>query len=137
MPKLRRHWSGRATPTTAPLGLSWAVGGAVAFFTTYLSSTFLQRNPILPTSDDTRQYLDLAYQLSLAGEAKHQFPLHVPQVAGEPLYYHWFGYAHMASTSMIGGIDLPVVALRLAIPFLCALAIVLTAVVGWRVSGRR
>ncbi|MEV0716256.1 hypothetical protein [Asanoa sp. NPDC050611] len=135
VPRLRAHVRPRY-PTTAPLGFSWAVGGAVAFFTTYLSSTFLQRNPILPTSDSTRQYLDLAYQLSLAGEAKHQFPLHVPQVAGEPLFYHWFGYAHMAATSMIGGIDLPVVALRLAIPFLCALAIVLTAAVGWRISGR-
>ncbi|SNT36525.1 hypothetical protein SAMN05421812_10544 [Asanoa hainanensis] len=135
IPRLRRHFRPRYTKT-APLGFSWAVGGAVAFFTTYLSSTFLQRNPILPTGEDTRQYLDLAYQLSLAGEAKHQFPLHVPQVAGEPLFYHWFGYAHMASSSMIGGIDLPVIALRLAIPFLCALAIVLTAVVGWRISGR-
>ncbi|GIF75168.1 hypothetical protein [Asanoa siamensis] len=135
VPGLRRHFRPHYEKT-APLGFSWAVGGAVAFFTTYLSSTFLQRNPILPTSDDTRQYLDLAYQLSLAGEAKHQFPLHVPQVAGEPLFYHWFGYAHMASSSMIGGIDLPVVALRLAIPFLCALAILLTAVVGWRISGR-
>ncbi|MEV4619999.1 hypothetical protein AB0J74_14990 [Asanoa sp. NPDC049573] len=136
VPRLRRHFVVRGGYTPAPLGFSWAVGGAVAFFTTYLSSTFLERNPILPTSDDTRQYLDLAYQLSLAGEAKYQFPLHVPQVAGEPLFYHWFGYAHMASTSMIAGIDLPVVALRLAIPFLCALAILLTAVVGWRLSGR-
>ncbi|MDG4827369.1 hypothetical protein O7635_36460 [Asanoa sp. WMMD1127] len=135
VPRLRRHLVPRYS-ATAPVGFSWAVGGAVAFFTTYLSSTFLQRNPILPTGEDTRQYLDLAYQLSLAGEAKHQFPLHVPQVAGEPLFYHWFGYAHMASSSMIGGIDLPVVALRLAIPFLCALAIVLTAVVGWRISGK-
>ena len=42
----------------------------------------------------------------------------------------------MAMTSLVGHIDLPVVALRLAIPALCALAIVLTAVVGWRVSGR-
>jgi len=136
VPRLRRHWVVRGYATRAPLGWSWAVGAAVAFFTTYLSSTFLERNPILPTSEETRQYLDLAYQLSLAGEAKHQFPLHVPQVAGEPLYYHWFGYAHMAATSMIGGIDLPVVALRLAVPGLCALAILLTAVVGWRVSGK-
>jgi hypothetical protein len=60
----------------------------------------------------------------------------VPQVAGEPLDYHWFGYAHMAMTSLVGHIDLPVVALRLAVPGLCAAAIVGTAVVGWRVSGR-
>jgi hypothetical protein len=135
VPRLRRHWLVRGYPAV-PLGWSWTVAGAVAFFTTYLSSTFLERNPILPTDEGTRQYLDLAYQLSLAGEAKGHFPLHVPQVADEPLYYHWFGYAHMAATSLVGGIDLPVVALRLAVPALCAAAIVLTAVVGWRVSGK-
>lgn len=135
VPRLRRHWRVRGYAPTPP-GWSWTVAGAVAFFTTYLASTFLERNPILPTSDDTYQYLDLAYQLSLAGEAKHQFPIHVPQVAAEPLHYHWFGHAHMAASSLIGHIDLPVVALRLAIPALCAAAIVLTAVLGWRVSGR-
>ena len=135
VPRLRRHWLVRGY-TRAPIGWSWSVAGAVAFFTTYLSYTFLERNPILPDSEGTRQYLDLAYQLSLAGEAKHQFPIHLPQVAAEPLNYHWFGYVHMATTSLIGGIDLPVVALRLAIPALCAAAIVLTAVLGWRVSGR-
>ncbi|MEV1287985.1 hypothetical protein [Micromonospora sp. NPDC049679] len=135
VPRLRRHWVVRGYAAT-PLGWSWSVAGVVAFFTTYLSYTFLERNPILPSSDETRQYLDLAYQLSLAGEAKHQLPIHVPQVAAEPLNYHWFGYVHMAATSLIGHIDLPVVALRLTIPALCAAAIVLTAVLGWRVSGR-
>jgi len=42
----------------------------------------------------------------------------------------------MAMTSLVGRIDLPVVTMRLAIPALCALAIVLTGVVGWRVSRR-
>lgn len=135
VPRLRRHWLVRDYAPT-PVGWSWSVAGVVAFFTTYLSFTFLERNPILPTSEGTRQYIDLAYQLSLAGEAKHQFPIHVPQVAQEPLHYHWFGYVHMAATSLIGGIDLPVVALRLAIPALCAAAAVLTAVLGWRVSGK-
>ncbi|MGI5214174.1 hypothetical protein [Plantactinospora sp. CA-290183] len=135
VPGLRRHWLVRY-PERAPVGWSWSVAGVVGFFTTYLSATFLERNPVLPTSEGTRQYLDLAYQLSLAGEAKHQFPIHLPQVAQEPLDYHWFGYVHMAATSLIGGIELPVVALRLTVPALCAAAIVLTAVLGWRVSGR-
>ncbi len=135
LPRLRRHWLVRGY-TEVPVGWSWAVAGVVCFFTAYLAAVFLDRNPILPTSEGTRQYLDLAYQLSLAGEAKHHVPLDLPQVAGEPLYYHWFGYGHMAMSSLVGHIDLPVVALRLAIPALCALAIVLTAVVGWRVSGR-
>ncbi len=135
VPRLRRHWVVRDY-TTVPLGWSWTVAGVVCFFTAYLAMVFLDRNPILPTSDDTLQYLDLPYQLSLAGEATHRFPVDLPQVAGDPLYYHWFAYAHMAMTAMVGHIDLPVVALRLAIPALCALSIVLTGVVGWRVSRR-
>ncbi|MEJ3745023.1 hypothetical protein WEI85_17220 [Actinomycetes bacterium KLBMP 9797] len=135
VPALRRHWVVRDYAPT-PVGWSWAVAGVVVFFTWYLSAVFLERNPILPTSEDTQQYIDLAYLLSVAGEAKHNFPPDYPHVAGDPLYYHWFAQAHMATTSLIGHIDLPVVTLRLAVPALCALAIVLTAVVGWRVSGR-
>jgi hypothetical protein len=135
LPALRRHWW-VAGYRPVPLGWSWTVAGVVAFFTWYLSAVFLERNPILPDSDGTMQYIDLAYQLSLAGEAKNHLPIGVPQVAGEPLYYHWFAYVHMASSSLIGGIDLPVVSLRFAVPALCALAIVLVAVAGWRVSGK-
>jgi hypothetical protein len=135
VPALRRHWVVRDYRPT-PVGWSWAVAGTVVFFTWYLSVVFLERNPILPTSEQTQQYLDLAYLLSVAGEAKHHFPPDYPHVAGDPLYYHWFAQAHMAVTSLVGHIDLPVVTMRLAIPALCALAIVLTAVVGWRVSGR-
>jgi hypothetical protein len=132
---LRQHWWVRDY-RSVPLGWSWSVAGVVSFWTAYLAIVFLDRNPILPTAEGTQQYLDLAYQLSLAGQAKHHFPPDLPQVAGEPLYYHWFAYAHMAMSSMVGSIDLPVVAMRLAIPALCALAIVLTATVAWRVSGR-
>jgi hypothetical protein len=135
IPKLRKHFTPRGY-ARVPLGWSWSVAAVVCFFTAYLAIVFIDRNPILPTSESTRQYLDLAYQLSLAGDAKHHIPLNVPQVAGEPLDYHWFGYAHMAMTSLVGHIDLPVVALRLTVPGLCAAAVVGTAVVGWRVSGR-
>ena len=135
VPRLRREWR-PAYEERAALGWSWTVAAVVCFFTAYLAMVFLDRNPILPTTDATLQYLDLPYQLSLAGEATHAFPPGVPQVAGEPLYYHWFAYAHMAMTSMVGFIDLPVVTMRLAIPALCALAILLTGVVGWRISNR-
>ncbi len=135
VPQLRRHWWVRGY-TPVPPGWAWTVAAVVSSFTAYLSVVFIDRNPILPGSEFTRQYLDLPYQLSLAGEATHRFPPALPQVAGEALPYHWFGYAHMAATSMIAHIDLPVVALRLAIPALCAAAIVLTGVVGWRISGR-
>jgi hypothetical protein len=135
VPALRRHWRVRGY-TPVPVAWSWSLASIVIFWTTYLSAVFLERNPIVPASEDVMQYMDLSYQLSLAGEAKNHLPLHLPQVAGEPLYYHWFAYAHMAMASMVGGVDLAAVSLRFAVPALCALAIVLTAVVGWRVSRR-
>ncbi|WP_173070652.1 hypothetical protein [Phytohabitans houttuyneae] len=42
----------------------------------------------------------------------------------------------MGAASLVSGVDLPTVFLRLAVPALCALAVVLVAVVGWRVSRR-
>ncbi|MBB5869217.1 hypothetical protein F4553_002596 [Allocatelliglobosispora scoriae] len=135
VPRLRRHWRVTGYAPT-PLGWSWSIAGVVVFFMAYLSVVFLERNPVLPEGELTRQYLDLAYQLSLAGEAKHHFPIEVPQLSGVPLHYHWFGYVHMAMVSMVGGVDLPVVSLRLVVPGLSAAAIVLTGVIGWRLAGR-
>ncbi|BCB84152.1 hypothetical protein [Phytohabitans suffuscus] len=135
VPALRRHWVVRGY-TPVPAGWAWAVTGVIAGFTVYLWDSFLRRNPILPTTEGQAQYLDLPFQLSIAGAAKHQAPLDVPQVAGEPLHYHWFGFAHLGSASLVSGVDLPTVFLRLAVPALCALAVVLVAVVGWRVSRR-
>ncbi|HEY0536663.1 MAG TPA: hypothetical protein VGD29_34200 [Actinoplanes sp.] len=136
VPRLRRHW--RVTGY-APVGLgwSWALAGVVIFFTGYVYLTFFIENPILPNAENTRQYIDLGYQLSLAGEAKHHFPLNLPQVAGEPLHYHWFSFVHLAMGSMVGRIDLPVLTMRLMIPAIFALTAALTAIAGWRLSGRK
>ncbi|MFC4150516.1 hypothetical protein ACFO0M_30045 [Micromonospora mangrovi] len=135
VPRLRRHWRPRYA-TVAPAGWAWSLAAIVAGFTLYLSESFLQVNPVLPTDEGQAQYIDLAFQLSIAGAATHQVPPDVPQVAGEPLHYHWFGFAHLAATSLVSGVDLPTVLFRLAVPALCALAAVLVAVVGWRISGR-
>ncbi|SCG61396.1 hypothetical protein [Micromonospora inositola] len=135
VPALRRHWRVRYD-TVAPAGWALALTAVVAGFTLYLYESFLTVNPVLPTDEGQAQYIDLAFQLSLAGAATHQVPLEVPQVAGEPLHYHWFGFAHLAATSLVSGVDLPTVFFRLAVPALCALAAVLVAVVGWRITGR-
>jgi len=136
VPGLRRHWRVAHYPTRPSLAWSWALAGVAVWFVAYLYGVFLSVNPIIPGAESTEQFLDLPYQLSLAGQAKHHLPLDVPQVAGEPLHYHWFAYVHLAMTSMVGGIDLPVVTMRLMVPAICALIAVLTAVAGWRLSGR-
>jgi hypothetical protein len=135
VPALRRHWRVRGY-TPVPTGWAWSVAAVVIGFTIYLAESFLYRNPILPTGERQAQYIDLAFQLSIAGAATHQMPPDVPQVAGEPLHYHWFGFAHMAAASLVSGVDLPTVFFRLAVPALCLLAVVLVAVVGWRITGR-
>ncbi|MET8910467.1 DUF2298 domain-containing protein [Micromonospora sp. NPDC004551] len=135
VPRLRRHWRVRHH-TVVPAGWAWSLAGVVAGFTLYLYGSFLAVNPVLPADEGQAQYIDLAFQLSIAGAATHQMPPEVPQVAGEPLHYHWFGFAHLAATSLVSGVDLPTVLFRLAVPALCALAAVLVAVVGWRITGR-
>jgi hypothetical protein len=135
LPRLRRHWWVRGY-APVPAGWAWTITAVIVAFTAYLTESFLQRNPILPLDDNQAQYLDLAFQLSLAGAATHQAPVDLPQVSGEPLHYHWFGFAHMGAASLVSGVDLPTVFFRLAVPALCALAVTLVAVVGWRISGR-
>ncbi|MFI6762502.1 hypothetical protein ACIBF5_25550 [Micromonospora sp. NPDC050417] len=135
VPRLRRHW--RVTGyTPVPTGWAWSVAAIIAGFTIYLAESFLYRNPVLPLGEEQAQYIDLPFQLSIAGAATHQMPPEVPQVAGEPLHYHWFGFAHMAAANLVSGVDLPTVFFRLAVPTLCLLAVLLVAVVGWRISGR-
>ncbi|MFI6153377.1 hypothetical protein ACIBCA_11850 [Kitasatospora sp. NPDC051170] len=135
VPRLRRHWFPRGHRRTST-GWNWSVAGVVGGTSAYLYAVALSRNPILPDAESTRQYIDLPYLLSLAGNAKHNVPLTFPQAAGEPLHYHWFTFVHMAMTDMVGHIDLPVVQMRLMVPALVALAMVITAVVGHRLSGR-
>jgi len=135
VPQLRRHWWVRAYPARPSQAWSWTVAGAVSAFSLYLYGVFFSPNPILPDREDSTQFLDLPYQLSLAAEAKRNFPLDLPQVAGEPLHYHWFAFVHVAMGSLVGGIDLPVLTMRLMVLAVCALTTVLLAVVAWRVTG--
>jgi hypothetical protein len=134
----RTRWAWRSTtyPSHPSLGWSWSLAGIVIFFAGYLYGVFYAENPIVPDSKSTVQFLDLAYQLSLAAEAKHHLPLDLPQVAGEPLHYHWFSFVHLAMGSLVGHIDLPVITMRLMVLGVCALTAVLVAVAGWRLVGR-
>ncbi|MFC7479547.1 hypothetical protein ACFQX7_05200 [Luedemannella flava] len=122
--------------TPVPAAVAWAVAAVGAGFLAYLWVVFLRPTPIVPGGEDQALYVDLPFQLSLAGEAKHHFPMHVPQVAGEPLHYHVFAFAHQAMASLVSGVDLTAVVFRLDVPALCLLAIVALVVTGWRVSGR-
>lgn len=75
---------------------------------------------------------DAAWGISLAADLLHNFPLGDPNVAGEPLVYHYFVSAHMAAAAQVTGIELPMIFLRLY-----ALPLVACIVLGFAAAGER
>ncbi|MGW6709248.1 hypothetical protein ACWGDE_30785 [Streptomyces sp. NPDC054956] len=135
VPALRRHWRPRGYARTS-LRWSWTVSGLVMFTSWYFYEDFLSKYPVLSDTESSRIFADLPYMLSLAANAKQNVPLTFPQAAGEPLNYHWFSFAHMGMSSLVGHVDLPVIQTRLMVPALAALAVVLVVVVARRLTGR-
>lgn len=85
----------------------------------------------------TVQYVDLPYHTALVHAVSERFPPYYPQVAQEPLNYHWFAHAWTAQVSSVSGVDAVVLLTRFN-PSLMAVAVPLvTAVAAMRVSGRR
>lgn len=105
-----------------------------------LAALFLQRSFLLntPLPPSTRAiYPDLMWHLGLVGEATRSFPLQTPQLLDDgDLKYHWFANAHMAAGSLITGVDVPTVSLRLWFLPSVVLVVALTAALGHRVAGR-
>jgi hypothetical protein len=136
VPALRVHWrpSGYLWRVTA--GWSWAVAGAALALLTYLRYAFVAVNPVVPTRGPHLYFFDQVMLLSLVGDAKHHFPPASPSVLHESLPYHWFAFAHMAVASTVTGVDTPVVFFRFFPTTISLLAVLLLAVIGWRISGR-
>lgn len=135
VPRLRRHWHLRPGAHRPSTGWSWAVAGVVVAAVAYpVLATWT--TPSLPADSGSHYHIDLVYLLSIVGEAKHHFPLQVPGVAGEPLHYHYFAFAHQATASLVSGVDTPVVFFRLTLPLHAIIAATALASAAWRVVGR-
>lgn len=84
----------------------------------------------------TVQYVDLPYHTALAHAVSERFPPHYPQVAQEPLTYHWFAHAWTAQVSSVSGVDVGVLITRFN-PSLMAVAVpLITAAAALRITGR-
>ncbi len=79
---------------------------------------------------------DVVFPLALAAEALHHWPMQTPDLAGTPLYYHYFVNLDMAAVTQVTGISLPLVVLRLAPLPMVALVALLLAALGRAVSSR-
>ncbi len=133
VPRLRRHWR-RPQRRPAPLWWSWALALVMFYLLALGVLTFLGKNAIAWPAMAT-SYIDMPYHLALVGELRAHMPPTVPAVAGEPLFYHWFVYAHLAAAGWVTGIDPVVLLFRLGMPPMMAAITVLFGMVGRRVTG--
>ncbi|MGY0233492.1 hypothetical protein [Longispora urticae] len=136
VPALRRHWRPVTYPHRTPIAWSWSVLVVVGCFLLYMLDVQLRGQGPTPAPGGSRYLYDLEYLLSLAAEAKHHFPLTVPQVTNEPLHYHWFASAHHAAGSIISGTDLATVYFRFDPILVSVGAVLVLALAGWRITGR-
>ncbi|WP_162795104.1 DUF4175 domain-containing protein, partial [Nonomuraea lactucae] len=132
-PSLRRHWKGgRRAP--APRWWSWFLALVVAFLVAWSAVKFFGTHALTwPALGAAAP--DMAFHLALAGELKHHVPPMVPMVAGEPLAYHWFVYAHLAAANWLTGVEPLVLLFRLAVLPMLAALVVLAGMTGRRVTG--
>ena len=96
------------------LVFGWVAAAVCLLIATYVAITYFASAP-LPGDRTISYFQDLPFALSLAGEAKHHWPITDPSVSGEPLPYHYFVHIHMAAASQVTGIKLPLVVFRLFI----------------------
>lgn len=82
-------------------------------------------------------YVDIPWHLGLINEAKRALPLITPQMvdAGH-LKYSWFFHAHLASSSLITGIDVPQLFFRLWYAPFIVLALLAIHVLAVRLTSR-
>lgn len=133
VPALRRRWLQR---TSAPMqvGAAWLLAAVVVCAVAFVAVGNASGFDTHPLTDGypLASYPDMPYQLALAAEARHRFPLTTPYVAGEPLHYQYFVHIHMAAASWTSGVDLPMVLYRLVVVPMVVLAAVLTAALARR-----
>jgi hypothetical protein len=120
-----RSWGG---------GPALALTGAVAVAVWQQVSGYVSVVDLPPSSRG--YYPDLLWHLGLAAEATRSVPLQTPQLADAgPLRYHWFANAEVAASSLMSGVEVQTVMLRLWVVPAAVLAVVLTAALAEKVSG--
>ncbi|MEV4106455.1 hypothetical protein [Nonomuraea sp. NPDC049695] len=131
VPRLRAHWKAGPRPD-APAWWSWALGLIVCYLVAKSAYSHFRIGPL--TWPTLVHYSDDApFHLGLIGELKHHMPPMSAIVAGEPLFYHWFVYAHWAAASWVSGVEPLVLLLRLGVLPMLAAFVVLVAMLARRV----
>jgi hypothetical protein len=111
-----RRGVGRGSP---PLwrgsGWAWCVALACALALVYIGVAYMSQMPLPGSVDRVVYFVDTVWDVSVAGEALHHWPVTNPSVEGESLNYHNFVFYHFAAVSQITGLGLPAVVFHLSI----------------------
>ncbi|GII78691.1 hypothetical protein Sru01_36730 [Sphaerisporangium rufum] len=133
VPRLRRYWRHQVTART-PGWCAWAIAATVTGLVAYTGATHFRNNPLTWPAAGAGGY-DMPFHLALISELRHHMPPAMPSVAGQPLLYHWFVYAHSAAASWITGVEPLVLLLRLGMLPVNAAFLVLIVMTARRLAG--
>jgi hypothetical protein len=110
VPGLRRHWR-IAEPRPLPLAWSWLIAATMVLAIMILALGEWAANPLPPVTHNL--FGDIYYHWANAAQLSHTILPTQPQMAGEPLKYHWFSDAYRASAHLMSGVPIGTVMLRL------------------------
>jgi hypothetical protein len=97
----------RAMPHFAPVAV--AVTAAVVL----LSFTFFASSPLPRNARSVSYSEDNVFDITLAGEARHHWPITESWIAGQPLHYYTGVFMHAAAVNQVMGVSLATLFLRL------------------------
>jgi hypothetical protein len=124
IPLLRRGATGPPRTWVAPSpGAAWATAAVTSLAMVLVAISTFASNPLPRSVPNVVDYNDLVWDVSLAADAAHRWPITDPNVSGEPLRYHVLVFWDAAAVHQATGVELDVVMFRLQ-PLL---AVLLTA----------
>jgi hypothetical protein len=100
-------------PGGDPAGGGWLVPVAVAAAVVLLAFTFFDAYPLPEHARSVSYSEDNIFDVALAAEARHHWPITEAWVAGEPLRYYMGVFIHAAALNQVVSVSLAVAFLRL------------------------
>jgi hypothetical protein len=123
----RRSGTGGYAQPGEPLALAAAIAAAIVL----LALTFFAAYPLPGLARSVVYYVDNVWDISIAAEALHHWPITEPYVAGHSLLHYYYGvFLHFAAVTQVTGVALSTTVLRL----FPASAIVVIALQLWALS---
>jgi hypothetical protein len=134
--RLSRETGGLRAPRL-PRGWAWALAAVCVVSLAYVGLQYFGTSPLPDRVSSASYGLDSVWNLSLAAEALHHWPITDPTVSGTSLTYHLFATFDVAATSQVTGLPVPLVLFRLWPVPLVVLACLQLCVFGATTSRRR